>query len=169
MREDQHGAQTQRGFSRFELGVTACVFAILVAVLLQRVVFYQEQAELAAMERVVGTLRSALHLKVVNLFLGQRPGELAALINDNPMSWLARPPPNYQGEFFAPDVTELAHGSWYFDRRSMVLVYLFDPRNKLTGDGARMRKYKLTLQAPVNGAARGLDVTEGIALNDVYE
>lgn len=115
----------QGGFSMFELGIAAVIFAILAVVLLQRVSFYQEQAEIAAARKLVAELQSALAIKVGSLQAQGRQEDIAGLLGQNPMELVARMPQNYRGQFYSPNVRDLEPGSWYFDRSSKKLVYVF--------------------------------------------
>jgi general secretion pathway protein G len=117
-------ALNSRGFSLIELAVVVSVIGVLAAVLLDRMLFYQEQAEKAAMEQMAGTLRSALHLQTASLFAKSRADDIPRLLKQNPMNWLAEKPVNYRGEYFAPKPQDIEPGSWYFDLQSGELVYL---------------------------------------------
>ncbi|HEV2610306.1 MAG TPA: prepilin-type N-terminal cleavage/methylation domain-containing protein [Noviherbaspirillum sp.] len=116
-----------RGFTLIELAVVVCVVALLATALLNRINFYQEQAEKAAMESTVGALRSALHLQMASLLAKSKEGDIPNLVRQNPMTWLAEKPPNYVGEYFAPKPQDVEIGNWYFDLHKRNLIYL--PRN----------------------------------------
>lgn len=116
-----------RGFTLIELAVVVCVVALLATALLNRINFYQEQAEKAAMEHTVGALRSALHLQMTSLLAKSKESEIPVLVGQNPMKWLAEKPPNYVGEYFAPKPQDIEIGNWYFDLHKRNLIYL--PRN----------------------------------------
>ena len=111
------------GFTLLELLVVILVVGLLSGVLLERLWFYQEQAEKAAMQQMVGNLRSALHLQIADRLLKGRQN-LAGLAKDNPMDWLMQPPANYLGERFGPEPGTVAGGNWYFDLRDKTLVYV---------------------------------------------
>ena len=113
-----------QGFTLIELVVVIIIISTLGAVLLDRMWFYQEAAEKAAMEQLAGTLRSALHFQIADRLLNGKTADMAELAQDNPMDWLAEPPANYVGDRFAPPVGEVPKGSWYFDLKDRQLVYL---------------------------------------------
>ena len=113
-----------RGFSLFELVVACVIFAVLAGLLLQRLTFYQAEAERAAVEQTVGTMRAALALRQSALSARGRERELAALAGTNPVAWLSAPPRQYAGEYYAPDPGMVRAGSWYFDRSDKTLAYL---------------------------------------------
>ena len=116
--------QRKNGFTLIEFVVVIIIFSTLGAVLLDRIWFYQEAAEKAAMEQMAGTLRSALHFQIADRLLNGKAADMAELAQDNPMDWLAEPPANYVGDRFAPPVGAVPKGSWYFDLKDRHLVYL---------------------------------------------
>ncbi len=116
------------GFTLLELAVTVVVVAILTTFLLNRIMFYRDQAEEVAMQQVVGNLRSALHLQLALLLARNRDQELLQLAQQNPMDWLAEKPANYLGEIESADATDLVLGNWYFVKRDKRLLYLFANR-----------------------------------------
>lgn len=109
-----------RGFSLFELVVVVCLIAILFTVAADRLWQLQVSAEKAAMDSVVGTLRSALGMKVAQLFVRNDAAGLQALQGSNPMALLAETPGNYLAEQPAGGSPR---GSWYYDAVSRELVY----------------------------------------------
>ncbi|MBI5752727.1 MAG: type II secretion system protein [Hydrogenophilales bacterium] len=112
------------GFTLIEFLVVIIIISTLGAVLLDRMLFYQEAAEKAAMEQMAGTLRSALHLQIADKLIKGKTQAILGLVEDNPMDWLAEQPGNYVGERFAPEVGEVAKGNWYFDLKDRQLVYV---------------------------------------------
>ena len=113
-----------QGFTLIELLVVIIIISTLAAVLLDRMLFYQEAAEKAAMEQMAGTLRSALHLQIADRLLHGKTSDIAALAQDNPMDWLSEQPANYVGVRFDPRPGEVPKGSWYFDLKDKTLVYV---------------------------------------------
>lgn len=69
----------QRGFTLFELAVVAGVFAILVTVLLNRLGYYQQQAQQVAVAQMLGVLRTSLRVQVLQLYLADRRDKIPAL------------------------------------------------------------------------------------------
>ncbi|MDP1681214.1 MAG: type II secretion system protein [Burkholderiales bacterium] len=112
------------GFTLLEFLVVIIIISTLGAVLLDRVWFYQEAAEKAAMEQLAGTLRSALHLQIADKLIKGKPQGVSGLAEENPMDWLAEQPANYLGERFAPGPGEVSKGNWYFDLKDKNLVYV---------------------------------------------
>ncbi len=111
------------GFTLLELLVVIIIISTLAAVLLDRLTFYQEAAEKAAMEQMVGNLRSALHMQIADKLVRGKTGDIAKLPDDNPMEWLAEQPSNYIGVRFAPPAKDVSGGNWYFDLKDKSLVY----------------------------------------------
>ena len=112
------------GFTLIEFLVVVIIISTLGAVLLDRMWFYQEVAEKAAMEQLAGTLRSALHLQIADKLIKGKTRAVSSLAEDNPMDWLAEQPANYVGERFAPKPGEVAKGNWYYDLKDRQLVYV---------------------------------------------
>jgi general secretion pathway protein G len=118
----------QRGAGYFEFAVAAIVFAVLCGVLLEKLQFYQEEAERLTVQQVVTSMRAALASKTASLYLRGNESELAALARQNPMDWLERRPPNYAGVFETADAGTVPYGHWYFDRTSATLSYVLNKR-----------------------------------------
>jgi hypothetical protein len=112
------------GFSRFEFAVTATIVALLALVFLQRILYYQEEAERAQVRHLIGDLRTVLRMKTAELEVHSRGAEQALLAGQNPMEWLPEKPPNYLGEFYAPAADDVDRGNWYFDLKKRELVYV---------------------------------------------
>ncbi len=121
----------QSGITRFELVVRVVLASILATILLERLLRYQEYAERTAMEITVMNMRSGLRLRVAELMMQDRMGEAGNLLNQNPIEWLAMPPPNYRGPL--PNSKRISSGNWYFDTERREIVYfpyhdrLFEP------------------------------------------
>jgi len=112
------------GFTLIEFLVVIIIISTLGAVLLDRMLFYQEAAEKAAMEQIAGTLRSALHLQIADKLVKGQIQAIPHLAEDNPMDWLAEQPANYVGERFGPAPGEVEKGNWYYDLKDRQLVYV---------------------------------------------
>jgi len=159
-----------RGFTLIELAIVVSVAGILAGLFLNRIGFYQEQAEKAAMEQTLGVIRSALHLQVASLVAKGRESEIPNLLIKNPMDWLADKPKNYAGEYFAPKPQDIEPGSWYFDLQSGNLIYL--PRNNAhlrleQGEPSRLR-FRVQLVTGVRGEDReSAKPIEGVTVNPV--
>src|SRR5712691_3210450 len=118
------------GLTLIELIVVVCIIALCAVVLLDRLRFYQEAAEKAAMEYTVGVLRSALQLRVAAMLLRGEEKNIESLVRVNPIDWLTEPPPGYRGEFRAAQPV-VPRGSWYFDATRSELVYVPSLDNQL--------------------------------------
>ncbi len=170
------GAKTGRGaqgFSLLELVIVIVIISILMVFAISRLLALQVDAERVAMETVVGTLRSALGIKVAEHIVHQDIEGLAALEGSNPMDRLAETPANYLGAFEAPDPKTLEDGHWYFDTRERVLVYLVRNKGFFAGgqsDPPRARFQVRLVYNDRNGDGRyqaGIDTIEGVRLAPV--
>lgn len=161
-----------RGFSLFEMAVAVAVFAVLAAVLLNRLLFYQQQAEVVAAEQLIGTLRAALQLKTSQLLISHRGQEVTRLADENPMSWLSEKPANYLGEYYAPDLKKMPQGNWFFDRSEKSLIYLLNNSKSFAAGPPNLLKFKVKLaRLPTNPAKSSGSpaLTEGVVLDQVYD
>jgi general secretion pathway protein G len=111
------------GFTLLELVVVICLVGILASVALERLLRYQEIAEKTAMEATIGALRSAQTLQVASRILSGGLASVAKLAEENPIEWLASPPPGYLGALYDPPIAEVPKASWYFDLKTTELVY----------------------------------------------
>ncbi|MBA5687541.1 hypothetical protein [Rugamonas apoptosis] len=161
----------QRGVSRFEFAVAAAILAILAGVLLERVAFYQEQAELVAVQQVAANIRTALDVKVTQAQLPGRSVDLALLSEQNPIALLDRKPANYLGEYYSPDNAELPVGNWYFDRYDKTLIYLLNKRETFGNASAKLLKFKVKLfRLPISVAKPpGTSETAGVTFEQVND
>lgn len=106
-----------------ELVLVIAVIALLATVGLERLWAVSVDAERAAMEQVLGGLRSAIGIKVANHFVRNDWQGLRALEASNPMDQLAEVPGNYLGTLASPDAAAIEANRWYFDSGSRTLVY----------------------------------------------
>jgi len=136
-------AHLQRGAGRLEFAVVAAVLGVLMTVFLQRVQFYQAEAEQAAAQQVVAQLRTALAVRIGARYLRGEDRKLELLALENPMSWLERPPPNYGGEYDGAKPSDLLSGHWYFDSHSKMLTYLLARRNYFFPEAQKRHNFKL--------------------------
>ncbi|OIQ77451.1 hypothetical protein GALL_408530 [mine drainage metagenome] len=113
----------QRGFSRFELALVIAVFVVVAGFFAHRFLYLQEYAEKTVMEMTLMNVRAGLRYKVAGLMMENRERELPALLQDNPVDWLEKPPSNYLGEILHPERQEITPGNWYFDASRRQLAY----------------------------------------------
>jgi len=113
-----------RAFTLIELLVVICVVALLFGVALERLLKYQELAERTAMELNLAAINVALNLKFAALVTSGRGELIEKVEGSNPVNVLARPPENYLGELYVPEVAGLPKASWHYDLRSREFVYV---------------------------------------------
>lgn len=121
--------ESSKGFTLIELIVVIIIIVVMIGVFLDRMQFYQEQAEKTVMETVAGAIQSALILQYGEIMTRGKPSDIAALVQDNPMNWLQQRPGNYSGEFYDPTPLAVAAGNWVFDLKSRELIYVLRNTN----------------------------------------
>ncbi|NVD97509.1 type II secretion system protein [Massilia sp. BJB1822] len=162
-------AAQRRGFSLFELSVVLVVIAILGTVFLQRVLFYQEEAERAAVAQVLAQLRITVQSRATEAHIRGKTRDLSLLAGANPMSWLLRPPGNYDGEREAPQLDELEAGRWYFDRAEKTLLYLPAKYEFFSNEKRRPLKFRLMASNGDASETGGKPENKGISLEQVMD
>ena len=132
------------GLTLIELIVVVCIIALCAVLLLDRLRFYQEAAEKAAMEYTVAAVKSALQLRGAAMLLRGEEKNIASLARANPVEWLMDPPPGYRGEFRAPQ-PDVPRGSWYFDATRSELVYVpnLDAHLERLADGSKRLRFRV--------------------------
>ena len=116
--------RTSGGFSLVELIVVMVVVGIIAAVLLDRVKFYQEQAEKTTMEATAAAVQAALLLRMAGYLASGQERDIQRLATENPMEWLARKPESYAGALDPVAARDLPGGTWYYDLTDHTVVYL---------------------------------------------
>ncbi len=139
--------QSSKGFTLVELVVVIAVLSVLAGTLLNRVWFYQEQAEKTAMIEVAAAIQSALTMQHGRLLTRGMESETTVLAADNPMKWLSKQPRNYSGEFYDPTPRAVAPGNWVFDLRSRELIYVLGRADYFIPgkDGNKWIRYRINL------------------------
>lgn len=154
------------GSKLFEFVWVVLLVGILSMVVLDYMLHYIEVAEKGAMENTVMNLRSSLRLRLAEALVHQDVEEVQRLARGNPMKWLHEVPPNYVGEFAAPEPGTVALGKWYWDWSSRELVYLVDNGREFTPDAEGRKRVRYRIHAPILVKAvkekRQLSVNEAV-------
>jgi type II secretory pathway pseudopilin PulG len=161
----------QRGASLLEFAVAVVVMGILITVLLNRLFYYQGEAERVAFEHTVANVRTALEIKVVE---GKLPGgsnDLTILTEQNPLGFLKNKPANYAGELFSPSDSDIGEGNWCFDRADKSLIYLLNNRNSFRDAQTKRLKFKVKLLRLPHSPAKPSGAPEpvGVAFEQVKD
>jgi prepilin-type N-terminal cleavage/methylation domain-containing protein len=161
------------GFSLLELVIVIVIISVLLVLAVSRLVALQVDAERVSMQTVLGTLRSAIGMKVAESIVKMDVADLRAYQGGNPMSLLAQLPPNYLGELDGVNPSSLEDGNWYFDKRAGLLVYLVRYKAYFTGglpNPPRARFAMRLVYSDRNGNGAfdpGIDSIEGLNLSPV--
>lgn len=164
--------QKSAGFTFFEFGVALAIFSILLLVFVQRIAFYRDEAERAAMLATVANMRTGIYLRVAHLRTQDKADEVAGLAGQNPIAWLAQLPPNYVGEYFSPGRDVIPPGNWYFDRTTKSLFYLFRENKSFAQETSKRVGFKVELaHLPASSAKPPAtpETNEGVVLVQVID
>jgi general secretion pathway protein G len=148
--------RTGVGFTLIELIVVVCIVAVSATLLLDRLRYYQEAAEKAAMEQQVAALKSAAQLRAAALLVRGEERNIESLARVNPIEWLVEPPRGYRGEFRTRNAN-VPPGSWYFDATDTELVYVpnLDAHLKPGLDGSKRLRFRVQLDYEPAASAPG--------------
>lgn len=154
-----------------EFAVAVAVIGILIALLLQRLWYYQDEAEQRAVQMTVAAVRTALEIKVVESKLPGRNHDLTFLAEENPFNLLKDKPVNYVGELFHPDDSDIGDGNWCFDRGDKSLIYLLNNRNSFVDAQSKRLKFKVKLFRLPHSPAKpsGTPESESVAFEQVKD
>ena len=106
------------------------IISVLAAVLLNRLGYYKEMLEKAAMESTLRNIKTGLQVQLAELIVTNRQAQAGRLETEDPVQWLDEKPQNYGGNYRAPAAT----GTWYFDTATRELVYVVITGNRLEID-----------------------------------
>jgi len=113
----------ERGFSLLELVTVIVIVSILVAVALNRLLPYIDEAERVSVLRLEGQLRSTLMMEAAERLVRGRSATITELEGTNPVNFLLDLPKNYVGELKQAAAAEAPPRHWYFDVGRRHLVY----------------------------------------------
>ncbi|MES2364855.1 MAG: hypothetical protein V4563_03100 [Pseudomonadota bacterium] len=140
----------QAGFTLFELMGIILLVSVLSLLLYDRFLGYQALAEKTSMEMTVINMRSGLRLRIAELMMEGRVDKMAGLLDENPIKWLAAPPPNYIGAFQNPEQHAIPRNAWYFDTRRHELVYIPGRNSIFTTDPVHSMAQRFRVTAVMN-------------------
>ena len=117
------------GFTLLELVIVVIIVAILATFSLDRLFWYQGQAEKSNMEYTATMIKSGLWMGAASLMMADRNAEIPALAQRNPINLLAQKPDNYLGEFDGTNIAGLKRGNWFYDTAKQQVVYIVGQRH----------------------------------------
>lgn len=112
-----------RGFSLLELVVVIAIIGILLAVAINRLLPYIDEAERVGVLTLESQIRSTLVMAAAKRIVGGRSASLSELDGSNPMALMLEAPGNYVGELNARELNSVPRRNWYFDVDTRRLVY----------------------------------------------
>lgn len=125
-----------RGFTLIELIVVISIVAVTSALALDKLFWYQGQAEKASMEYTASIIKSNLWLNAASLMMAERSSEVAALAERNPIDLLEQKPANYLGEVDSSKTAALQGGNWFYDHKQHQVIYVVGQRRDFKPDVA---------------------------------
>ena len=140
------GKSGDDGFSMLELVAVIVVISFLLVIAISRLLALQVDAERVAMQTVLGTLRSAIGMKVAESIVRNEVPGLRVLVGGNPMDRLAELPSNYLGELKGADPVQQETGNWYFDSAAKTLVYLVRNKGHFAGGSPGPPRARFSIQ-----------------------
>jgi general secretion pathway protein G len=135
----------RRSVTRVEAAIYAGLIAVLLAIFLERLLYYMEVGERTAMEVTVSRVNSAINVHLAHEMLSGRPLKVLPPLAQNPFQLAKMSPQNFLGEIDGSTLAEVERASWVFDRSRGELVYL--PRWHRGLDSAELDgaiRFKLT-------------------------
>jgi type II secretory pathway pseudopilin PulG len=161
----------QRGANLLEFAAAITIVGILITILLQRIWYYQGEAERTSVKLLVSNVRSALEIRVAEGKLPGRTIDLTILTEQNPFDLLKDKPANYAGELYSPSDSDIGEGNWCFDRTNKSLVYLLNNRNSFTDAQTKRLNFKLKLLRLPHSPAKPPGTPEplGVAFEQVKD
>jgi type II secretory pathway pseudopilin PulG len=164
LRAARQRARHDVGSSLFELVVALIIISVLAAVLLNRLGYYKEMLEKAAMESTLRNIKTGLQVQLAELIVTNRQAQAGRLENEDPSQWLDEKPPNYGGSYRVPPVS----GTWYFDTATHELVYVVNTGNRLEIDTdtrpIQLRFRARVLKDRLNLFGNSVESVAGVAL-----
>ncbi len=115
--------RSSAGFSLLELVVVIAIIITLVAVAINRLLPYIDEAERVAVLRVEGQLRSTLMMEAAQRIVRGQSASLSELEGANPVKFLLEPPKNYVGERLQREIEQSPTRRWYYEQDRRRLVY----------------------------------------------
>lgn len=106
----------------FKFIILATLILIFIAVATTKIWELRIAAERVGVAHTLGSLRSALGMKLGEAIMEEGVAALARLHHSNPMLLWNPPPSNYLGEFHNEQAPE-TEGAWYFDSDLRTLNY----------------------------------------------
>lgn len=118
-----NAAVASRGFTLLELVVVIVIIGILLAVALNRLLPYIDEAERVGVVTLESQIKSTLMTAAAKRIAGGRAASISELDGSNPMRLMLEAPENYVGELKGIDRNSVPRRKWYFDLQTRRLVY----------------------------------------------
>ena len=117
------GRTNLRGFSLLELVVVIVIISLLVAIALDRLLPYIDEAERVGVLTMESQIKSTLMTSAAKRIAGGKASSISELHASNPMLLMLEAPDNYVGELRGAAKDAVPRRNWYFDLDTRRLVY----------------------------------------------
>ena len=111
------------GFSLLELVVVIAIIGILLAVAINRLLPYIDEAERIGVLTLESQIKGTLTLSAAKRIAGGKAASILELDGSNPMHLMLEAPQNYVGERRGNELASVPPRNWYFDVSTRQLVY----------------------------------------------
>ncbi len=111
------------GFTFLELVAVIAIIGILLAVALNRLLPYIDEAERVGVLTLESQIRSTLMTAAAKRIAGGRSASIAEFDGNNPMQLMLTPPSNYVGELRGSEAAAVSGRKWFFNLDTRRLVY----------------------------------------------
>jgi hypothetical protein len=137
----------------FEWAVLVVLVVVAIGFMRQQSRALQAQAEVAAVQSTLGSLRTALVIAHLQRVVQLEKGVVVDL-QQNPFKILRAVPSNYAGEVVRSDITRVVAGSWVFDKECVCIGYV-----PMSPESLELKTEPAVLWYQLSGAPGPLQIT----------
>jgi type II secretory pathway pseudopilin PulG len=157
------------GASKLEFIAAVILIGILATLLLNRLAYYEEQAEKANMEATASAIKSALRVQMSELMIQGRVRDYALLEQQNPLEWLEQKTVRDNDQVGNAKTDWTLPDAWSFDQTNHMLVYSVKHGDYFVPDSVGQKRVRWQVKLIQNSAnaddrPNAGNLTVGVAL-----